>query len=49
MAIIRKSIIAQCLIALFVSQMFITHQNDLMVRAAYTSGMNAGMQVRLEQ
>jgi hypothetical protein len=47
MAFNRKSIIAQSLIALFVGQMLITHTPE--VQAAYKSGMNPGMQIRLEQ
>lgn len=46
MAYVRKSIIAQCLIALFVGQMLIGHTNE--VQAAYKSGMNPGMMIRLE-
>ena len=37
------------LIVLFVSQMAINTHNEAQVRAAYTSGMNPGMQLRLEQ
>jgi hypothetical protein len=50
MAILRKSIIAQSIIALLTGQMLINHQNyGLEVQAAYTSGMNPGMQIRVEQ
>ena len=48
MAIFKKSLVAQVLIVLFVSQMAINTHNELQVRAAYTSGMNPGMQLRLE-
>jgi hypothetical protein len=49
MGLFKKSIVAQVLIVLFVSQMAINHQNELQVRAAYVSGMNPGMQLRMEQ
>ena len=45
----KKSTLAQVLIVMFVSQTAINHQNELQVRAAYSSGMNPGMQLRLEQ
>jgi len=45
----KKSIVAQVLIVLFVSQMAINTHNEVQVRAAYTSGMNPGMQLRMEQ
>ena len=45
----KKSIVAQVLIVLFVSQMAINTHNEAQVRAAYTSGMNPGMQLRMEQ
>ena len=47
MALLRKSIIAQAIIALFLGQTFINQDNE--VKAAYISGMNPGMQIRLEQ
>ena len=45
----KKSTLAQVLIVMFVSHMAINQQNELQVRAEYTSGMNPGMQLRLEQ
>ena len=47
MAFLRKSIIAQALIALFIGQSLITHTTE--VQALYKTGMNPGMQIRLEQ
>lgn len=49
MALLRKSIIKQSIIALFLGQMTLSKQGGLEVQAAYTSGMNPGMQMRLEQ
>jgi hypothetical protein len=48
MALLRKSIIAQSIIALFLGQMTLSKQGGLEVQAAYSSGMNPGMQMRIE-
>ena len=44
-----KSIIGQCLIILIITQAFVHHQSNTVVKAEYSVGMLPGMMLRLDQ